>query len=698
MCEGDSILISSQGGVSYQWEGANGFACNCETAEILATDSDLQTGFYTVTITDNQGCEHVESHYITVNDCSPIAEDDSFLNPLDSYLIETTKCFPITQNDNDPNGEQLSICQIDGQTVSGGSTITLSEYPNVNIEVTLNSDSICVTNNGYSGHILKLDYHTCDPNNNIDSGYIDLVFAAPPAMLTRFSELDDSTPSEVTMSAANSLDCDGNVIADLSTSDYKVRHPIYYSDGIQDHDVPNITEATNKNNNLDNVNDAAVSITGNSYLLVVVEITGGVLSYDWSNSVFGLPVADQLNIESTISLSNAVTAEITYLKRDADSYLKGSSYADNCDYSPTNSTTRDLTIAGTVTTTGTNYFNTIVGLQEDFDVDGSPEMEGGFLILDNATVEDITGNICGFIASSNEETQNYIAKKGIKRIKHSGTNYSSGNSIGTLPDNQYTMSINRTGSRAGFTTMCGVISAYTVNAGNNTSNSSEYGSEWWRLDKDNTTLETWGLVTSPYDVFPVALYGGDNPNMPTNVDVAPTGSSFAYSEINSQRLNGLDANLSSIYEQERVQGDAAATRVANPFASWTVSPAFSDTKAQYISYQFVYATSSVGHVYNNEGDTYKLKLVDGQIESTTELGTIQTSWNWLSSGQVQRVDSDGDITAFTGQVFRTQPEFMTINTFWTVEAHGEVKDDTNVDDLSAFDIFNKVQIEIVETF
>lgn len=530
------------------------------------------------------------------------------------------------------------------------------------------------------------------PASTVDYGIDEL--SAPPS-LTRISQLGDGSVAgfgavaDVLINAEGSLDCDNSIISDLTN--YCVYHPIHYSDGLQDHDTPAVDTTTSKTNNLDNFRTPDITLSGATFELVEVKQCGNSLTFDWSNSDFGLAAADQTVIEGFITVSDPVKGEISYAKRDIDGILKGSNYADNCDYDATNAGARTLTIAGVATPTGVNYFNTVVGLQERFDVDGSPEMEGGFLVLEDARVEDPTGTgPCGSPRTSTEEEDLYVGKKAMKRVKHSFITYSTGNLTGTLPSSDYAISLNRPQSRNGFTTQCGVIENYTTNGPGINAGSSDYGSEWWRLDKANTDID-WGLTDPVYSI-PVSGYGGDSPLMPTNAD--PNGPKFAYNEIISQRLNGLIAESSSIYEKDRVNGNVGLTRTTNPKAAWSVSGPSLNFDDQVLFYQFGFNTANQSYTYGNQADNYDLKLSDWLAYATTRSGNINVTEHLIDPDVT---DSAGNITA-AAAVFRQQPEFMDIDELFTFKGRGKAFDDSGEVDLTIYDLNHRVQIKLVETY
>ncbi len=65
LCEGNNLNLSAEGGISYEWEGPEGFTSNNQSPNINAITL-VQAGDYTVTVTDNNGCTASETINIVV--------------------------------------------------------------------------------------------------------------------------------------------------------------------------------------------------------------------------------------------------------------------------------------------------------------------------------------------------------------------------------------------------------------------------------------------------------------------------------------------------------------------------------------------------------------------------------------------------------------------------------------------------------
>ncbi len=67
-CIGSSVFLLEQGttGVTWEWEGPNGFTSNLQNPSI-PNITEAGAGTYSVTVTNTQGCEHINSTEITVS-------------------------------------------------------------------------------------------------------------------------------------------------------------------------------------------------------------------------------------------------------------------------------------------------------------------------------------------------------------------------------------------------------------------------------------------------------------------------------------------------------------------------------------------------------------------------------------------------------------------------------------------------------
>ncbi len=77
ICDGDDIILTATGGVSYEWTGAGGFISS-EQNPIIQGATLIHNGNYTVTITDNNGCTHSSTLNVVVHTLpNAVATNDS---------------------------------------------------------------------------------------------------------------------------------------------------------------------------------------------------------------------------------------------------------------------------------------------------------------------------------------------------------------------------------------------------------------------------------------------------------------------------------------------------------------------------------------------------------------------------------------------------------------------------------------------
>ncbi|MCP4120126.1 MAG: T9SS type B sorting domain-containing protein, partial [Bacteroidetes bacterium] len=66
VCEGDTLIINLTGGTQFNWEGPSGFSSNEQNVQILEANMAITSGTYSVTVSDDLGCENMLSADIQV--------------------------------------------------------------------------------------------------------------------------------------------------------------------------------------------------------------------------------------------------------------------------------------------------------------------------------------------------------------------------------------------------------------------------------------------------------------------------------------------------------------------------------------------------------------------------------------------------------------------------------------------------------
>lgn len=90
VCEGETLTLMADGGISYEWDGPNGFSSFSQEPIIQDITTD-EAGIYTVTVTDAAGCTNIATTFVDV-DTGPEIEVDPFPMPLceNAGLIQLT--------------------------------------------------------------------------------------------------------------------------------------------------------------------------------------------------------------------------------------------------------------------------------------------------------------------------------------------------------------------------------------------------------------------------------------------------------------------------------------------------------------------------------------------------------------------------------------------------------------------------------
>ena len=73
VCVGSAINMNGGGGQTYNWYGPNSFTTTTQNPSIVNTTT-INQGYYTLTVTDVNGCKKSDSLYVLVNLCNAINE------------------------------------------------------------------------------------------------------------------------------------------------------------------------------------------------------------------------------------------------------------------------------------------------------------------------------------------------------------------------------------------------------------------------------------------------------------------------------------------------------------------------------------------------------------------------------------------------------------------------------------------------
>jgi hypothetical protein len=150
VCEGETIELSVNQGVSWEWTGPNGFKSDRQNLEIENSSADL-AGEYTVSITDMYGCSAVSSVQIEINPLPIITisgEETICANETStftatggiSYLWNTGELTP-SISVNSEGTYTVSVTNEHGCTLSEDKILTVNPVPTPSI---IGDDNICI--------------------------------------------------------------------------------------------------------------------------------------------------------------------------------------------------------------------------------------------------------------------------------------------------------------------------------------------------------------------------------------------------------------------------------------------------------------------------------------------------------------------------------------------------------------------------
>ncbi len=145
VCEGDSLLLNASGnGTAYIWSGPNNFSANQQNTQIYNITSQ-GSGYYTVTITDANGCKNKDSVMVTVN-AKPniqLTPDTNICQGDSITLIASggasyqwnngSNTSSITVNPSQTTQYSVTVTGSNGCKTTGIVTVTVNTKPNAQI-------------------------------------------------------------------------------------------------------------------------------------------------------------------------------------------------------------------------------------------------------------------------------------------------------------------------------------------------------------------------------------------------------------------------------------------------------------------------------------------------------------------------------------------------------------------------------------
>ncbi|MGK0391061.1 MAG: gliding motility-associated-like protein, partial [Maribacter sp.] len=158
ICNGDILTLTGTGGISYEWEGPDGFAMS-GAAAIVNPVTLLSAGIYTVTVTDINGCTNVsttnvivnELPIVTANSNSPVCVNETIILNADggvSYEWEGPDSFSSTDQSpsiplvalNNGGVYTVTVTDANGCLNTNTTTVIINELP---IVLANNDSPVC---------------------------------------------------------------------------------------------------------------------------------------------------------------------------------------------------------------------------------------------------------------------------------------------------------------------------------------------------------------------------------------------------------------------------------------------------------------------------------------------------------------------------------------------------------------------------
>lgn len=240
LCEGDTLYLTSGGGITYNWDGPNSFTSSSPTPAII-NPTVLNSGTYTVTVTNTDGCSNTTTTDVTINQApaislssnSPVCNGDSLALTVTGgttwqwsgpNLFNSVSQSPVIYGATAANSGTYYVIVSD----AGGCT------SNDSINITVSTISISASSNSplCEGSNIQLNasggttYQWTGPNSFSDSGSSPLITGATAAnagvyfvTVTDAAGCSDTTSLNVTVNllpvvtvSNNSPFCEGDTL------------------------------------------------------------------------------------------------------------------------------------------------------------------------------------------------------------------------------------------------------------------------------------------------------------------------------------------------------------------------------------------------------------------------------------------------------------------------------------------------------
>ena len=246
LCEGNTLELTSNGGITYAWSGPNGFTSNDPNPQITNITT-ANAGTYTVTVTSADGCTGTASVFVPISqgisintsstDITCNGDNNGSINisisGIPSPPINITWSAPPTAPNptlgnitNLPPGT-YSITIIDGNGCNATASITIFEPSALNLECNvLNHESSVGSNDGVIGvsvsggnpnYSIAINPPNAAPYNNVPAGIYPFGGLSPGTY--SITVTDDNGCTNTCSRVINSADCDDLTLSIIEALD-----------------------------------------------------------------------------------------------------------------------------------------------------------------------------------------------------------------------------------------------------------------------------------------------------------------------------------------------------------------------------------------------------------------------------------------------------------------------------------------------
>jgi len=206
--DGDPLAVTPgnlPAGVTYTISVPNGTVTVGATGAITVTPNTGFVGDIDVpyVIVDQDGATDAAIHTVEVPNAPPVAEDQTVTTQPDTPVV-----IDVLANDSDPNGDPLTVTEVNGVAISAGTAQTIA-VPNGTVTVAADGTITVTPDAGFAGDI-DVPYTITDPDGETDAAVHTVVVSnAAPVALDETVATQPDTPVVIDV-LANDSDPNGD--------------------------------------------------------------------------------------------------------------------------------------------------------------------------------------------------------------------------------------------------------------------------------------------------------------------------------------------------------------------------------------------------------------------------------------------------------------------------------------------------------